>query len=68
MTPIEMLLLLEAEFKDAVEYAEWLANGSNGMQVPFHGEFAAAVYNPSVIIRFKWWIREIDKCIRKEEK
>ena len=66
MTPAKMLELLGEEFKTTVEHAEWLAKGSKGMQVPFHGEFAAAVHNPSVIIRFKWWVREIEKCLSKD--
>jgi hypothetical protein len=53
--------LLEAicgEFERTIRHAEWVAAGSKGMSVPFHGDFASVAHLPSVIGRMRWWSRD----------
>ena len=53
------------EFESAVAHAEWRSAGSKGMQVPFHGDFAAATQLPSVVGRMRWWSRELRRALGK---
>lgn len=57
------LSALCAEFEGAVAHADWKANGSKGMQVPFTGDFASVTQLPSAIGRMRWWAREIRKVL-----
>lgn len=34
-----------------------------GMRVPFHGEFTQALGMPSVVNRFRWWVREMCEAL-----
>jgi hypothetical protein len=55
-----------SEFEGAVAHADWKANGSKGMSVPFHGDFASAVQLPSVVGKMRWWSRQMRKVIEKK--
>ena len=57
------LSALCAEFEGAVAHADWKANGSKGMHVPFTGDFASVTQLPSAIGRMRWWAREIRKVL-----
>jgi hypothetical protein len=51
------------EFEGVVAHADWKAEGSKGMSVPFHGDFASAVQLPSVVGKMRWWSRQMRKVI-----
>jgi hypothetical protein len=52
-----------SEFEGTVAHADWKAEGSKGMSVPFHGDFASAVQLPSVVGKMRWWSRQMRKVI-----
>jgi hypothetical protein len=52
-----------SEFEGVVAHADWKAEGSKGMSVPFHGDFASAVQLPSVVGKMRWWSRQMRKVI-----
>jgi hypothetical protein len=52
-----------SEFERTVDHADWKAEGSKGMSVPFHGDFASAVQLPSVVGKMRWWSRQMRKVI-----
>ena len=58
-----VLSALCAEFDGTVAHADWRADGSKGMHVPFTGDFASAVQLPSVVSRMRWWVREMRKTL-----
>lgn len=62
--------MLEAicdEFERTIAHAEWVAAGSKGMSVPFHGDFASVVQLPSVVSRMRWWAREMRRALPAPE-
>lgn len=54
------------EFEDTVAHADWRADGSPGMSVPFHGDFATVVQLPSVISRMRAWVRTFKRALGRE--
>jgi hypothetical protein len=52
-----------SEFEQTVDHADWKAEGSRGMSVPFHGDFASAVQLPSLVGKMRWWSRQMRKVI-----
>ena len=56
------------EFEGTIKHADWVAAGSKGMSVPFHGDFASVAHLPSVISRMRWWAREMRRVITGEDK
>jgi multidrug efflux pump subunit AcrA (membrane-fusion protein) len=62
-----LLSALCAEFECAVAHADWRAAGSQGMSVPFTGDFASATQLPSVVGRMRWWAREMRKIIGEDK-
>ena len=63
-----MLERICGEFERTIKHAEWVAAGSKGMSVPFHGDFASVAHLPSVISRMRWWAREMRRAITGEDK
>jgi hypothetical protein len=61
-----LLAAIADEFRRTVKHADWVAAGSRGMSVPFHGDFAMAAQFPSVVSRMRWWVREFDKALKEE--
>ena len=55
------------EFERTIKHAEWVAAGSKGMSVPFHGDFASVAHLPSIISRMRWWAREMRRVITGED-
>ena len=56
------------EFERTIRHADWVAAGSKGMSVPFHGDFASVAHLPSIISRMRWWAREMRRAITGEDK
>ena len=56
------------EFEGTIRHADWVAAGSKGMSVPFHGDFASLAHLPSIISRMRWWAREMRRVITGEDK
>lgn len=54
------------EFESTVAHADWRTNGSPGMSVPFHGDFASVVQLPSVISRMRAWVRTFRRALGRE--
>lgn len=54
------------EFESTVAHADWRTNGSSGMSVPFHGDFASVVQLPSVISRMRAWVRTFRRALGRE--
>jgi predicted amidophosphoribosyltransferase len=52
-----------SEFERTIAHADWKADGSKGMSVPFHGDFASAVQLPSIVGKMRWWSRQMRKVI-----
>lgn len=57
---------LQAEMDAAVQANEDRHRG--GQQVPFHGDFAAAMAMPSILNRFRWWSKRITEALAKAMK
>lgn len=55
------------EFERTIRHADWVAAGSKGMSVPFHGDFANVAHLPSIISRMRWWAREMRRVITGED-
>jgi hypothetical protein len=62
-TARNMLEGICSEFEGAVAHADWKAEGSKGMSVPFLGDFASAVQLPSIVSQMRWWSRQMRKVI-----
>lgn len=56
------------QFEGTIRHADWVAAGSKGMSVPFHGDFASVAHLPSIISRMRWWAREMRRVITGEDK
>lgn len=54
---------LAGEFDRAVAHAEFVAGGSKGMHVPFHGDFESAARMPSLVGKLRWWSRALHEAI-----
>lgn len=55
---------LRSEVDSAKRHREWVAAGSKGMHVPFHGDFAGVP--TSSLLRLEWWLRELDKSLMEK--
>jgi hypothetical protein len=65
--PRRLLEAICVEFEGTILEAENNENGRRGMQVPFHGDFCMLVQFPTVIAKFRWWVREFRKVLGKGE-
>ena len=55
------------EFERTIAHADWVAAGSKGMSVPFHGDFASVAQLPGVVGRMRWWVREMRRALPDPE-
>lgn len=55
LEPLERFARAFAETVDAAE--AHAANDGNGMQVPFHGDFAQVKKSPALLKQLQWWAR-----------
>jgi len=62
----EALECVTSALEDAVAHAD--NRGQGGMQVPFHGDFAAATQLPSFVSRARWHARQGRAALDEKEK
>lgn len=51
---------IEGEVDRALAHRAWVAAGSKGMHVSFHGDFAGAPI--TTLKRIRWWTREVRRA------